>query len=67
MCRGSGVIQKIAPHLVFRIPYLHLITKPVDEKGLEKLIKMYKFLDYFHKNEKHTSSHLSFEGRCFET
>jgi len=62
MCRGSGVIQKIAPHLVFRIPYLHLITKPVDEKGLEKLIKMYKFLDYFHKMKNtHPHTYLSKE------
>ena len=56
MCEESGIIQKIAPHLVFKIPYLQLITKPVDEKELEKLIKMYKYLDYFHKM-KNTHSH----------
>ncbi|MHA1832918.1 MAG: FAD-dependent oxidoreductase [Candidatus Baldrarchaeia archaeon] len=62
MCRESGVIQKIASHLVFRIPYLHLITKPVDEKGLEKLIKLYKFLDYFHKMKNtHPHTYLSKE------
>jgi glycerol-3-phosphate dehydrogenase len=45
-CEDSGFIQRIAPHLIFRIPFLHPVFKG-DRYGLEMMETVMKAYDSF--------------------
>ena len=58
-CLESGIIQRLAPHLVFRVPFLYVSLK--DPSSVEKYLLVFQAYDQLGKH-KNSKSHVVLTG-----